>query len=938
MHLRLFTLAWLVAPLGAQVPADYVDEEVAAPFSGAVGTLALEDDAWLVWERRGQVWSVQEGEAPELLLDISEEVGRWRDHGLLGVAVDPAFEDGSGFLYLAYVVDRHHLLHFGTGGYDPGTDEYFDATIGRVTRYAVIEGAVDLGSRLILLGEDITSGVPITYETHGIGTLAFGPDGALWLSTGDGATFTSVDAGSNPGTYYAQALTDGILRSEENVGAFRSQMVGSLCGKLLRFDPETGDGLPDNPFYDKVSPRSAQSRVWALGLRNPFRFAIDEDGHVAIGDVGWSAKEEWNLATERGLNFGWPLFEGLDTNTVYVAATTANLDAPNPAFGGSCTQSHFDFQELLLADDPEHDTIALNSCDGSPIPAPTFHHTRPAIDWNHGPDEARVPTFTGQAPSHEVLGTPQSPVLGDSFAGGCSVAGAWMNDPLFGDFRDLYLHADFTGGWVRALRFDGTTLLEVAPFGDLGPVTDFAARGDALYYVPYASGPNEGSLRRVRYDGNAAPVAVATVDDELRLDGSSSFDPEGQPLTFLWDLGALGTSTVPSPLIPFPPGVHPITLTVTDPGGASAQTSLTVHAGNTAPTAAITGDPSGAHFNAASPGLISLIAQGTDAEDGTPTWTWRLRRLHGGHAHELGTSVGPTLDFTPPTVHQDGAFTAIEVELEASDSGGLTTITRWYAYPDFGGATPNWNAPTTAPPQGTATAVVFGTASRVELYLNGERIATSVSVPHVIHFPAPEPGEHHLVARADDAYTPGVLLTVPTPTEVRATVDRVRDDANEEPGALRRGAARLDLGWAGTLPTITGVRVALDVPAGATIVSAHLQVTAAQPGTGLAAVSLTAEDTGDAPKISATPGTLRGRTRIPAAVTWSIDDWLESGARGEAQRSPDLASILQHLVDRPDWKSGNHMLLLLEGAGKRSAHAFQTGSTEAPTLVVEYLP
>ena len=89
---------------------------------------------------------------------------------------------------------------------------------------------------------------------------------------GDGAGLT--DAGSDPKSYYVNGLSDGILRPKENVGAFRSQMIDSLSGKVLRLDPLTGNGVPSNPYYDPANPRAPRSRVWALGLRNPFRMTL----------------------------------------------------------------------------------------------------------------------------------------------------------------------------------------------------------------------------------------------------------------------------------------------------------------------------------------------------------------------------------------------------------------------------------------------------------------------------------------------------------------------------------------------------------------------------------------------------------------------------------------------------------------------------------------
>ena len=117
-------------------------------------------------------------------------------------------------------------------------------------------------------------------------------------------------------------MADNIITDKENVGAFRSQLVDCLNGKILRIDPDTGDGIPSNPFYDPAKPHGAASRVWALGLRNPFRMSLKpgtgshlrQDGNpgtLYIGDVGWVTWEEQSVVERPGQNFGWPIFEGL---------------------------------------------------------------------------------------------------------------------------------------------------------------------------------------------------------------------------------------------------------------------------------------------------------------------------------------------------------------------------------------------------------------------------------------------------------------------------------------------------------------------------------------------------------------------------------------------------------------------------------------------------
>src|SRR4029434_6893888 len=88
-----------------------------------------------------------------------------------------------------------------------------------------------------------------------------------------------------------------------------ARTLDSRPGKILRIDPATALGLPDNPFYDASQPNRNRSKVWARGVRNPFRTTIHPLTHDAyIGDVGWNTWEEVNNG--KGANFGWPCYEG----------------------------------------------------------------------------------------------------------------------------------------------------------------------------------------------------------------------------------------------------------------------------------------------------------------------------------------------------------------------------------------------------------------------------------------------------------------------------------------------------------------------------------------------------------------------------------------------------------------------------------------------------
>jgi len=143
--LRRLALMSLVLWLGqaglsaASLPAGFSEAAVASPagtdWNGAVGMSFEDNGRMYVWEQAGRVWLKEYGSnAWTLLIDITEEVGAWRDFGMLGFTLDPDFR-ANGYIYLMYVVDRHHLLYYGTPSYDPAVNEYFNATIGRITRY-----------------------------------------------------------------------------------------------------------------------------------------------------------------------------------------------------------------------------------------------------------------------------------------------------------------------------------------------------------------------------------------------------------------------------------------------------------------------------------------------------------------------------------------------------------------------------------------------------------------------------------------------------------------------------------------------------------------------------------------------------------------------------------------------------------------------------------
>ena len=192
-------------------------------------------------------------------LDLRNKIGTGGERGLFSLAFHPQYASNRRF----YV--------------------YFTDTTGnlRIVRYAV-SADFDVANPS---SADTVIGIPHpTYANHNGGQLQFGPDGKLYVATGDGG------GGGDPG---------------EN-----AQDLSELLGKLLRLDVDVASGYAvpsDNPFG---------SEVWAYGLRNPWRFSFDrQTGDLYIADVGQAAWEEVDVSPAstnygKGLNYGWDDMEG----------------------------------------------------------------------------------------------------------------------------------------------------------------------------------------------------------------------------------------------------------------------------------------------------------------------------------------------------------------------------------------------------------------------------------------------------------------------------------------------------------------------------------------------------------------------------------------------------------------------------------------------------
>jgi glucose/arabinose dehydrogenase len=694
----------------------FSEEPIGDAWVEPVGITFAKDGRMFVWEKAGKVWIVDNGiKLAQPLIDIHDEVGDWGDFGLLGFALDPNFLS-NGFIYLSYVVDHYHLINYGTPNYNPNSNEYNRATIGRITRYTAKASdgfkSVDPASRKILLGEAINQGVPILYTSHGVGSLVFGTDGTLLASCGEGASFDIVDAGSATGTYYAQALSEGIIQSKENVGAFRSQLVDSLSGKILRINPATGDGVPSNPFYDAANPRAARSRVWALGLRNPYRMTLrpgtgssnpanGNPGVLYLGDVGWNTWEDMNVVIGPGRNFGWPLFEGSRAHPDYPDSLAENHDAPNPLFGvNGCTQHYFYFRDLVVQDTLNAPSWP-NPCNPAqqiPSTLPRFMQVRPALEWKHYTTRTETGIYNGANAASIRISDPGSPVSGQEFPGTCSIGGTWYYGTDFPtSYSNSYFHADFTGRWIRNFTFDQNDKpTSVRNFlEDGGYIVCVATHPitGGLYYISYYEG-----VRKISFPVNPPPVAVATANKtygpgplSVQFVGSNSSDPDESPLSFQWNFGDGSTSTVADPMHVFtaPSGVptrYDVNLKVTDNQGATSTATLLISVNNTPPTVRITSPIDGGLYSLTDPTTLNLTAEISAAEQGPGllTYTWQTFLHHDTHEHLEATdnNRSTTTTIYPIGCNDVNVVYYYRIALTVTDSAGLSTTAEANLYPD----------------------------------------------------------------------------------------------------------------------------------------------------------------------------------------------------------------------------------------------------------------
>ncbi|HEY8237996.1 MAG TPA: PQQ-dependent sugar dehydrogenase, partial [Candidatus Limnocylindrales bacterium] len=640
----------------ADLPSNFVDELV---FSGVTNPTNIEfatDGRVFVAEKSGRVlvFDNLSDTTATVFADLRTQTHNYWDRGLLGLALHPNFP-ATPWVYVSYTYDAAiggTAPRWGTAGQTgdpcpnpPGATTDGCVVSSRVSRLTA-NGNASIGETVLV--EDWCQQFP----SHSIGDLEFGPDGALYVSGGDGADFNVVDFGQkgsplNPcgdppsgvgGVQTSPSAEGGALRSQDLRTS--GDPVG-LAGSILRIDPDTGAGLPGNPLFGNADPNAR--RIIAEGLRNPFRFTFRPGtDELWLGDVGWNTWEEVDRITDTTpndpVNFGWPCYEGNGRQPGYDAA---NLTVCETLYGAS-----------------------------GAVQSPFF-------TYSHSLDIAPPDDCPPAAPPAPV----SSSVTGLAFYTGTAFP-AIYSGALFG--------ADYSRNCIWVMRADGngvpdpSTIQGFQPAAQ-GPVVLKMGPDGSLYYANF-----NGGIRRIRYTVNLPPTANMTASPlggpaplDVSFDGTTSTDPEGHALSYAWDLdddGTFNDGTGSTAAFTYTTtGQHRARLRVTDPGGEVDTEQVFIQVDNSLPAISITAPSASLQWSVGED--IAFAGTATDAQDGDISnqidWDLTLFHCQGVlcHTHAITSwqdTAGAT--FSAPD-HEYPSY--LELKATVTDSSGATvSVTR----------------------------------------------------------------------------------------------------------------------------------------------------------------------------------------------------------------------------------------------------------------------
>lgn len=644
-----------------------------------------------VAEKQGRVWYYNpETQVKKLWIDLSSLVHNAGDRGLLGITTHPGFQNNR-FVFLLFTLDPARLPQ---NDIDLGNNAAAEVPTANVlvriedigTSPKIINGEPDL---IYLIGgnpdgqtfEPFKQPIVTGFNSHAIGKVKFGLDGTLLVSAGDGAhwdfggatSFYRGDWGQG-GTQYDYLLAR-WFGEKEDIGAMRSQSVDSMGGKILRIHAGTGQGICDgsgfavlNPFCDG-DPSSTRSKIWAMGVRNPFSMTVKPllegnsydggPGVIYFGDVGEGGFEEINAITEGGQNFGWPCWEG---------------PIPMPTHSQNPFQTNRNFFNLTTDDGDLLNCHYMFSSIHTELPM--YFYQRRGYDDTAG--YYRIATY-----------------LGHGFEGNCVGGLEFYSGSSYPEyFHGALFHLDFAQGWIHTIKGQSSPYNDVFDHHRNFVQTEYAG---ALY--SFGTEPNsgnicfltrnEGSLVCVEYiEENVAPTVQlraqpatsSSVPVDIKFDMDGTRDRENDFIFAEWDFGdGSAKSTDVNPIHTYTTeGQFIVTLTVVDVFGKKTTAETTVVTNNASPIVTITSPTTNGNTYLFADGEI-LTFSASVSDDATAeadlSYKWDVHIVHNDHRH-----IESRIVFTPSWTSDialelgdahKGTRANFAVILHVSDSQGL---------------------------------------------------------------------------------------------------------------------------------------------------------------------------------------------------------------------------------------------------------------------------
>ncbi len=566
---------------------------VQGEFFEPIEMTVLPNNDVLVAQRRGEImhYDAATQELKQVaLLHVYDKTLRTKgvnvEEGLMGLQKDPDYETN----------------HWVYAYFSPTGDNW----VNRLSRFKFKDGVFDIASEQVIL--DVDSQREICCHTGG--SIAFGPDNLLYLSTGDNSTPFNDKSSKYVLNGYGP-IND--LPGKEQYDARRSSgNTNDLRGKIIRIKVKE-DGSYDIPEGNLFAEGTAKTRpeIYTMGHRNPYRISVDpKKGYVYWGDVGPDAREDkFETRGTRGYdevgqaraagNFGWPLFVG--DNQPYV---------------------DFDFET-----------------GESGI---TFDPAKPINDSRNNTGLRELPAAQPAMVFYPYADIKDFPQVGsggrNAMAGPTYYSDLYINGGGLPDYFDgKVIIYDWIRGWMKAVSlFEDGTFNKMEPFAsdiEVNSLIDMEMGPDGrLYLLEYGSGwytkNDDSSLSYIEYNGGNRPpiidnMIVDKTSGKLPLTVTAKIkvrDRENDTMSYVWDLGNGETQNTKTPEISYTyvdAGKYKISVEVNDAKNDSAQSdAVSIVAGNSKPEVSI--DLKGGNSSFFTEGVpVKYLVSVTDADGGT---------------------------------------------------------------------------------------------------------------------------------------------------------------------------------------------------------------------------------------------------------------------------------------------------------------------------------